>query len=143
MKNNSKELIKNCLNSDETKEELENLKVRMNEENASLQDIIDDLSKICINMSATAGRRRKKFQECFDNDCRKLKQEVNRKRKAYQDALRGKLTEHETKLRTDIYLKTLNSYNALKRKKEKLFWQQKRESLRFLKTKNPKDFWKN
>ena len=29
------------------------------------------------------------------------------------------------------------------RKKEKLFWQQKRQSLRFLKTKNPNDFLKN
>ena len=73
----------------------------------------------------------------------KLKQEVNRERKAYQDALRGKLTEHETKLRRssdDIYFKTLNSYNALKRKKEKLFWQQ---SLRFLKTKIQKTSEKN
>ena len=51
MRNNSKELIKNCLNSNEIKEELENLKLRMNEENTSLQDTIDDLSKICINIS--------------------------------------------------------------------------------------------
>ena len=73
----------------------------------------------------------------------KLKQEVNRERKAYQDALGGKLTEHETKLlrsSEDIYFKTLNSYNTLKRKKEKLFWQQ---SLRFLKTKIQKTFEKN
>ena len=69
------------------------------------------------------------------NDCRKLKQEVNRKRKAYQDALRGKLTEHETKLRKDIYFKTLNSYNALKRKKEKLFWQQKQRTSEILEAK--------
>ena len=53
-------------------------------------------------------KKKRKFQERFDNDCRKLKQEVNRKGKADQDALRG-LTEHETKLRKDIYFKTLNS----------------------------------
>ena len=51
MKNNSKELIKNCFDSNETKEELENLKLKMNEENVSLQDIVNDLSKICINIS--------------------------------------------------------------------------------------------
>ena len=77
----------------------------MNEENTSLQDITDDHSNICINISDkcfdkipfssdSREKKKRKFQEWFDNDCRKLRQEVNRKRKSYLDALRRKLTEH-------------------------------------------------
>ena len=72
----------------------------------------------------------------------KLKQEVNTTRKKCQEALRKQLPQKETSIRKDHFFKSLNNFNLMKRKKERLFWRQKKESLALTKMKNPKEFWK-
>ena len=85
---------------------------------------------------------KKKYQEWFDDECMKLKQEVNTKRKKYQEALRKELPQNETSIRKENFFKSLNNFNSMKRKKERLYWRQRKESLALTKMKNPKEFWK-
>ena len=85
---------------------------------------------------------KKRYQEWFDDECMKLKQEVNTKRKKYQEALKIQLPQNETSIRKENFFKSLNNFNSMIRKKERLYWRQRKESLALTKMKNPKEFWK-
>ena len=70
----------------------------------------------------------------YDDDCKKAKTEVNKKRKSYQQALRDKLPRDLLNLHKEKYFQSLNKFNMLKRKKERHHWQIKKESLGRIKT---------
>ena len=108
--------IKECLNSIEMKNELENLRSRITIDNISQADTIALLRNICIKLSDNSLRKikfansndsykGKNFQEWYDEDCKQAKKEVNKYRKLYQEALRNKLSQTETKLRKEHFLK--------------------------------------
>ena len=146
--------IKECLNSIEMKNELENLRSRITIDNISQADTIALLRNICIKLSDNSLRKikfansndsykGKNFQEWYDEDCKQAKKEVNKYRKLYQEALRNKLSQTETKLRKEHFFKAINSFNSIKRKKERMYWKRKREALKLIKLKNLKNFGKN
>ena len=62
--------------------------------------------------------------------------------KKYQEALRKQLPQNETRIRKENFFKSLDNFNSMKRKKERLYWRQRKESLALTKMKNPKEFWK-
>ena len=145
--------IKDCLNSNEMKNELENLRSKITNDNISQADTIALLRNICIKLSDNSLRKikfansnnsykGKNFQEWYDEDCKQAKKEVNEYRKLYQETLRNKLSQTETKLRKQHFFKAINSFNSIKRKKERMHWKRKREALRLIKLKNRKEFWK-
>ena len=55
--------------------------------------------------------------------------------------MRDKLSRDTLNLYKEKYFRTLNKFNCLKRKKERFYWQIKKELLGKTKTKNPKEFW--
>ena len=79
-------------------------------------------------------------KEIFRNG-KKAKNEVNKKRKSYQQALRDKLSRDTLNLYKEKYFQSLNEFNCLKREKERFYWQIKKESLQKTKTKKPKELW--
>ena len=92
------------------KNELENLRSKITNDNISQADTIALLRNICIKLSDNSLRKikfansnnnykGKNFQEWYDEDCKQAKKEVNKYRKLYQKALRNKLSQTETKLR--------------------------------------------
>ena len=110
------------------------------------------MRKICINISDKSftripfakskhAKKASRPQEWFDNDCKIAKQEINKKRKSYQEALRGNFFDSETKSQKNCYFQALKNFNAVKRRKEQLYWKQKKELLGISKVKNPKEFW--
>ena len=79
-------------------------------------------------------------QEWFDNDvCKKAKQEINKKRKSYQEALRGNFSDSETKSRKNCYFQALKNFNAVKKKSDRI-GSGKKNYLGFQKSKIPKNF---
>ena len=48
---NSEQLIKNCLSTSEIRNELKRLKLSITDDNMTVDDTIDELRKICINIS--------------------------------------------------------------------------------------------
>ena len=94
-----KQKVTNFLNSTETEEEIENLMTNILNVNLTVGDMIVKLRKISINISDKSFKKirfaddhskknKTKFQERFDEDCRKMKRDVNMERKQYQEALR-------------------------------------------------------
>ena len=116
--------------------------------------MIKVLRNICINISDKSftklkfaktnkmSTKKTNFQEWFDDDCRKAKTNVNKKRKLYQEALKNKVTHNESKLRKDDYFQALNEFNAIKRRKARIQWREKKECLETMKMKSPKEFWR-
>ena len=148
---NSEQLIKNCLSTSEIRNELERLKLSITDDNMTVDNTIDELRNICINISDKSftripfakskhTKKASRHQEWFDNDCKKAKQEINEKRKSYQEALRGNFCDSETKSRKNCYFQALKNFNAVKRRKERSYWKQKKELLGISKVKNPKEF---
>ena len=126
----------NCLNLTEIKNRLEYLKSQITSDNISMDEIVSKLQKHVLKFPIRLSLRfhllnqklekRHKPQEWFDNDCKMLKKDVNKKCKLYQKALREKLPENETKLRKDGFFDTLNDFSKLKRNRVRVSWQQKR-----------------
>ena len=149
----SSQKIKDCLNSEEIKRELISLRSKIEKDHISNEETVTILKNICINISdksfkkvrfAGQGKNNKKrnFQEWFDDDCKKAKKkEVNKKRKSYQQALKDKPSRDTLDLYKEKYFRSLNEFNYLKQKKERFYWQIKKESLGKTKTKTPKEFW--
>ena len=77
----------------------------------NVDDTVDELRNICINIcdksfpfaKSKHTKKASRPQEWFDNDCKKAKQEINKKRKSYQQALRGNFSDSETKSRKNCY----------------------------------------
>ena len=85
------------------KNELENLRSRITNDNISQADTIALLRNICIKLSNNSLRKikfansnnsykGKIFQEWYAKDCKQAKKEVNKYHKLYQEALRNKLS---------------------------------------------------
>ena len=55
--------------------------------------------------------------------------------------MRGNFSDSETKSRKNCYFQALKNFNAVKRRKERSYWKQKKELLGISKVKNPKEFW--
>ena len=152
---NYKHRIKECLDSYEIKHELENLRSKIGNGDISNDGMIKVLRNICINISDKSftklkfvktnkmSTKKTNFEEWFDDDCRKAKTNVNRKRKLYQEALKNKVTHNESKLRKDDYFQALNEFNAIKRRKARIHWREKKECLETMKMKIQKSFGGN
>ena len=105
------------------KNELENLRSKIANDNISQADEIFALSyptihfeklNLLIRITVIRG---KNFQEWYDEDCKPAKKEVNKYCKLYQEALRNKLSQTETKLRKQHFFKAINSFNSIRREK--------------------------
>ena len=114
----SKQKIKDCLNSEEIKRELISLMSKIEKDHISNEETVTILKNICINISDKSfkkvrfagqekNNKKRNFQEWFDDDCKKAKKEVNKKRKSYQQALKDKLSRDMLDLyKEKIFLKS-------------------------------------
>ena len=121
------------------------------DDNMIVDDTTDELRKICINISDKSftgipftkykhTTKASRPQEWFDNDCKKAKQEINKKRKSYQEALRDNFSDSETKSRENCYFQELKNFNAVKEEKSDRIGSRKKNYLEFQKSKIPKNF---
>ena len=121
--------IKDCLNSNEMKNELENLRSKITNDNISQADTIALLRNICIKLSDNS-LRKIKFANSNNSDKGKtFKNEKN-------------LVKLKQNCESNIFLKLSTLLIRSREKKERMYWKRKREALRLIKLKNPKEFWK-
>ena len=85
------------------------MRSKIDNDDISNEGMIKVLRNICINISDKSftklkfaktdkmSTKKTKCQEWFDDDCRKAKINVNRKRKLYQEALKNKVPHNESK----------------------------------------------
>ena len=113
----SERKIKDCLDSDEIKSELVDLKSKIEDDRIFIDDTVKALKNLCINISdrffkkvSFAGHKNRKqknhFHEWYDDDCKKAKTEVNKKRKSYQQTLRDKLPRDILNLLEEKYFQS-------------------------------------
>ena len=144
--------IEFCLRSDELKSRMQCLKNRLLKDDISVDDAVEELRNICITFSqqsfkkvnfsrANSGKKYKKYNQWFDDDCRISKKQVNQKRKLFQKATYDPNSKNSEKLKTE-YFEALKEFNKLKRYKERNHWKLKKGNLNHLKTGNPKEFWR-
>ena len=87
-----KQKVRLCVNSNEIKDELHNLKSNVSNGNMSADEMIIKLRQLCVKISdktltkiyfskSNKKVNKKKHQLWFDDECMKLRQEVNTKRK--------------------------------------------------------------
>ena len=92
--------IKEILNSQGIKNELEKLKLNITQGETSVNDIVKTLREICIDISDKSFKRvpfandwskrsRGKSNEWFDEECKEMKRQVNKKRKLFQNILKN------------------------------------------------------
>ena len=114
---NYKHKIKDCLDSYEVKNELENLRSKIDNGDISNVGIITVLKNICIDISDKAftklkfaktnkmSTKKSNFEKWLNDDCRKAKTNVNtiKGNGNCQEALKIKVPHNESKLRKDDY----------------------------------------
>ena len=144
--------IEICLRSDELKSKLQCLKHRLIKDNISVDEAVEELRNICITISQQSfkkvnfsrdnrGKKYKKYNQWFDDDCKSSEKQLNRKRKLLQKIIGDPNAIDGEKLKTD-YFEALKEFNKLKRCKERNYWKLKKVDLNYLKTRNPKEFWR-
>ena len=149
---NSEMKIKETLNSQGIKNELEMLKLNITQGEASVNDIVKTLRDICINISDKAFKRvpfandrsksrKGKSNEWFDEECKEMKRQVNKKRKSFQNILKDPTKTEQRESYKRMYFDQLRVFNKLKKKKENDYWKSRKQNLGTFLSKDPKEFW--
>ena len=127
---NSEMKIKEILNSQGIKNELEMLKLNITQGESSVNDIVKTLREICINISDKSFKRvpfandrnksrKSKSNEWFDEECKEMKRQVNKKRKSFQNILKDPTKTEQCESYKRMYFDQLRVFNKSKKEERK------------------------
>ena len=149
---NSGRKIKEILNSQGIKNESEMLKLNITQGETSINDIVKTLREVCIDISDKSFKRvpfandrskssRGKSNEWFDEECKEMKRQVNKKRKLFQNILKDPTKTEQRESYKRMHFDHIRVFNKLKKKKENDYWKSRKQNLSTFLSKNPEEFW--
>ena len=124
----------------------------MTQGETSVNDIVKTLRETCIDISDKSFKRvpfandrskisKDKSNEWFDEECKEMKRQVNRKRRSFQNILKDPTKTEQMESYKRMYFDRLRVFNKLKKKKENDYWKSRKQNLSTFLSKSPKEFW--
>ena len=132
------------------------LEKSIDDDGVPIETCVEGLRKINLEISDTHFNKIK-FQEkskqkesyqalrdnkfWYDKECKNEKKEMNKLRRAYRSALLLNTNDEEISTAKMHYVSGRRIYKKLRRRKEREYWNKKKDELRNFKSYNPKLFW--
>ena len=154
LKSDSLESLKLSIESVESREFLMKIERELDDEESSVEAIVDSLRQNLIQIAehnlhsrSIFGKQKTKSKiKCawFDSECKNAKQLLNKARKLYQNAIKSSFNSSSSQITVlrSKYFAERRQFKKLLKKKRNAFLNVEKDKLWSLKTDSPKEFWK-